>query len=54
MQPTDELRSERLASLMTPHELLTELPLTPDIADTVIASRARIERIFPGKTAVCW
>ncbi|WP_263063076.1 3-deoxy-7-phosphoheptulonate synthase [Dickeya dadantii] len=49
MQPTDELRSERLASLMTPHELLTALPLTPDVADTVIASRARIERILSGQ-----
>ncbi|ACT06539.1 phospho-2-dehydro-3-deoxyheptonate aldolase [Dickeya chrysanthemi Ech1591] len=49
MQPTDELRSERLASLMTPHELLTEHPLTPDVADTVIAARARIERILSGQ-----
>ncbi|MEQ4509645.1 MAG: 3-deoxy-7-phosphoheptulonate synthase [Dickeya sp.] len=49
MQLTDQRRSERLASLMTPHELLTALPLIPDIADTVIASRARIERIISGQ-----
>ncbi|NKI73822.1 3-deoxy-7-phosphoheptulonate synthase [Dickeya sp. CFBP 2040] len=49
MQLTDQPRSERLASLMTPHELLTKLPLTAEIADTVIASRARIEHILSGQ-----
>ncbi|MGM3176214.1 3-deoxy-7-phosphoheptulonate synthase [Dickeya lacustris] len=49
MQPTDELRSERLTRLVTPHELLSELPLTPAVAETIIASRTRIEHILSGQ-----
>ncbi|SLM63623.1 MULTISPECIES: 3-deoxy-7-phosphoheptulonate synthase [Dickeya] len=49
MHSTDELRSERLTRLMTPHELLSELPLTSSIAQTVVTARTRIEHILSGQ-----
>lgn len=49
MLQTDELRSSRLDTLMTPDQLIGALPMTPDIAETVTTARARIENILSGR-----
>lgn len=48
MHKTDELRTARIESLMTPAELITRLPLSPTIAQHVADSRGRIEKILRG------
>ncbi|GHA21390.1 3-deoxy-7-phosphoheptulonate synthase [Oceanisphaera arctica] len=45
---TDELRSRRLAALITPHQLNTQFPLTDAMAETVLTARAEIESILTG------
>ncbi|MDX1268844.1 MAG: 3-deoxy-7-phosphoheptulonate synthase, partial [Oceanisphaera sp.] len=45
---TDELRSRRLAMLITPHQLNTQFPLTDTMAETVLTARAEIEAILAG------
>ncbi|MFP1915142.1 3-deoxy-7-phosphoheptulonate synthase [Lonsdalea quercina] len=49
MPQTDELRSSRLDTLMTPDQLIGVLPMTPDVAETVTTSRAHIENILSGR-----
>ncbi|MGK4333278.1 3-deoxy-7-phosphoheptulonate synthase [Lonsdalea quercina] len=49
MPQTDELRSSRLYTLMTPDQLIGLLPMTPDVAETVTTSRAHIENILSGR-----
>lgn len=49
MHQTDELRSRRIDSLITPHALLSRLPLSADVAENVTASRKNIENILTGK-----
>ncbi|MFP1927528.1 3-deoxy-7-phosphoheptulonate synthase [Lonsdalea quercina] len=49
MPQTDELRSSRLDTLMTPDQLIGLLPMTPDVAETVTTSRAHIENILSGR-----
>ncbi|WP_192458615.1 3-deoxy-7-phosphoheptulonate synthase [Musicola keenii] len=48
MYQTDELRSKRLSDLMSPHALLTALPMTAGTAESVINARSRIEDILTG------
>ncbi|NHI01756.1 MULTISPECIES: 3-deoxy-7-phosphoheptulonate synthase [Oceanimonas] len=45
---TDELRSRRLASLTTPHQLAERYPLTDTMAETVLTARSEIEAILSG------
>ncbi|MEC5341177.1 3-deoxy-7-phosphoheptulonate synthase [Brenneria populi] len=49
MHQTDELRSTRIDSLVTPHSLLTELPLSPAVAEVVTLSRKSMEQILTGQ-----
>ncbi|PWC14154.1 3-deoxy-7-phosphoheptulonate synthase [Brenneria roseae subsp. americana] len=49
MYQTDELRSRRIDSLVTPLALITKLPLLPAIAETVTLSRKSIEDILTGQ-----
>lgn len=49
MNKTDELRTARIESLITPEELALRHPITPAIADNVTASRQRIARILSGE-----
>lgn len=48
MHKTDELRTARIDSLITPHELATRLPISPAVAENVTMSRKRIEEILVG------
>ncbi|WP_067703530.1 MULTISPECIES: 3-deoxy-7-phosphoheptulonate synthase [unclassified Erwinia] len=48
MNKTDELRTARIESLITPDELAQRHPITPAIASNVTASRQRIARILSG------
>lgn len=48
MNKTDELRSTRIESLVTPAELAGRYPVTDAVAAHVSASRQRIERILSG------
>ncbi|PSJ47466.1 3-deoxy-7-phosphoheptulonate synthase [Zobellella endophytica] len=45
---TDELRSRRLAALITPHQLSEQYPLSDAMAATVLGARAGIEAILTG------
>ncbi|EOS96766.1 3-deoxy-7-phosphoheptulonate synthase [Erwinia tracheiphila] len=49
MHKTDELRTARIASLITPDELAQRYPITPEIASGVTESRQRIARILSGE-----
>jgi len=49
MLKTDELRTERLADLVTPAQLNARLPLTETIAQHVLDARGRIEKILSGE-----
>ncbi|WLS80635.1 3-deoxy-7-phosphoheptulonate synthase [Erwinia pyri] len=51
MNKTDELRTARIESLITPDELAKRLPITPAIATNVTDSRKRIARILSGEDA---
>ncbi len=49
MNKTDELRTARIDSLVTPAELAQRYPVTPSVAEHVTASRRRIEKILNGE-----
>ena len=49
MNKTDELRTARIDSLVTPAELQAQLPITSAIIENVTASRKRIARILSGE-----
>ena len=49
MHKTDELRTARIDSLITPLQLAEKLPISEAIADNVTASRKRIEKILTGE-----
>lgn len=49
MNKTDELRTERIDSLVTPASLAERYPVVPMVAEHVFASRRRIERILNGE-----
>ncbi|WP_437611095.1 3-deoxy-7-phosphoheptulonate synthase [Erwinia sp. V71] len=49
MNKTDELRTARIESLITPGELAQRHPITDAIAENVTASRKRIARILSGE-----
>ena len=49
MNKTDELRTARIDSLVTPDELAKRLPVTPEMAEHVTRSRRRIEKILNGE-----
>lgn len=49
MNKTDELRSARIESLITPAELARRYPVSADVAAHVTASRHRIEKILSGQ-----
>ncbi|MDZ7278615.1 3-deoxy-7-phosphoheptulonate synthase [Pantoea eucrina] len=48
MNKTDELRTARIGSLLTPAALAEAHPLAPHIADNITAARQRIARILTG------
>ncbi len=54
MNKTDELRTARIESSVTPAELAQRHPVTADVAAHVSASRRRIEKSSTAKTAACW
>lgn len=49
MHKTDELRTARVDSLITPQTLADEFPISTKVAENVTASRKRIERILSGQ-----
>lgn len=49
MNKTDELRTARIGSLITPAMLAAEYPISAAIAENVIAARKRIARILSGE-----
>lgn len=49
MNKTDELRTARIESLVTPAELAERYPLSRSVAEHVNASRRRIEKILNGE-----
>ncbi|MCY0800646.1 3-deoxy-7-phosphoheptulonate synthase [Providencia alcalifaciens] len=49
MQKTDELRTARVDSLITPQTLADEFPTSQKVANNVTASRKRIEQILSGE-----
>ncbi|VTR41254.1 Phospho-2-dehydro-3-deoxyheptonate aldolase, Phe-sensitive [Serratia fonticola] len=49
MHKTDELRTARIDSLVTPQALAEKLPISASVADNVTASRKRIEKILTGE-----
>ncbi|BDH46165.1 phospho-2-dehydro-3-deoxyheptonate aldolase, Trp-sensitive [Salmonella enterica subsp. enterica serovar Choleraesuis] len=49
MNKTDELRTARIDSLITPAELAARFPLTPELAESITASRRRIAAILNGE-----
>ncbi|CNH47143.1 phospho-2-dehydro-3-deoxyheptonate aldolase [Yersinia aldovae] len=49
MHKTDELRTARIDSLITPQQLADKLPISDAVADNVTASRKRIEKIVTGE-----
>ncbi|AHM74198.1 3-deoxy-7-phosphoheptulonate synthase [Yersinia hibernica] len=51
MHKTDELRTARIDSLVTPQQLAEKLPISEAVADNVTASRKRIEKILTGEDA---
>ncbi len=48
MNKTDELRTARIGSLISPASLAAEYPLSSDMADNITAARKRIARILTG------
>lgn len=54
MNKTDELRTARIDSLVTPAELARLHPVSAEVADHVTASRRRIEKFSMVKTNVFW
>lgn len=48
MHKTDELRTQRIASLITPQTLADEYPISLAVAENVTMSRRRIEAILAG------
>ncbi|HHP7418918.1 TPA: 3-deoxy-7-phosphoheptulonate synthase [Providencia rettgeri] len=49
MHKTDELRTARVDSLITPQTLADEFPISQKVAENVTASRKRIEQILSGQ-----
>nr|WP_314421884.1 3-deoxy-7-phosphoheptulonate synthase [uncultured Erwinia sp.] len=49
MNKTDELRTARIDSLITPAELLARQPITAAVTENVMTSRQRIARILSGE-----
>ncbi|MEQ4707112.1 3-deoxy-7-phosphoheptulonate synthase [Providencia huaxiensis] len=49
MHKTDELRTARVDSLITPQTLADEFPISQKVADNVTTSRKRIEQILSGE-----
>ncbi|MBV6820194.1 3-deoxy-7-phosphoheptulonate synthase [Rahnella sp. PD12R] len=49
MSQTDELRTTRIDSLITPQALADKLPISPSVAQHVMQSRKRIEKIISGE-----
>ncbi|WP_299996213.1 3-deoxy-7-phosphoheptulonate synthase [uncultured Cedecea sp.] len=49
MQKTDELRTARIESLITPADLTARLPLSESVAQHITDSRKRIEKILSGQ-----
>jgi 3-deoxy-7-phosphoheptulonate synthase len=49
MNKTDELRTARIDSLITPAELAVRHPVSAGVAEHVTASRRRIEKILNGE-----
>ncbi|MEX9955718.1 3-deoxy-7-phosphoheptulonate synthase [Providencia alcalifaciens] len=49
MQKTDELRTARVDSLITPQTLADEFPISQKVANNVTVSRKRIEQILSGE-----
>lgn len=49
MSQTDELRTTRIGSLITPRALAEKLPVSPAVAANVTESRQRIEKIISGE-----
>ncbi|MBD9251110.1 MAG: 3-deoxy-7-phosphoheptulonate synthase, partial [Cronobacter sakazakii] len=49
MIKTDELRTARIDSLITPAELAERYPVTPGVAGHVLDARRRIEKILNGE-----
>lgn len=49
MNKTDELRTARIGSLITPAALAAQHPLSADVADSVTRARQRIARILTGE-----
>jgi len=49
MYKTDELRTTRIDTLITPEALTAKLPVSAEVADHVTASRKRVERILRGE-----
>lgn len=49
MHKTDELRTARVDSLITPQALADEFPISAEVAENVTASRKRIEQILSGQ-----
>ncbi|EKT57378.1 3-deoxy-7-phosphoheptulonate synthase [Providencia sneebia] len=49
MQKTDELRTQRVDSLITPQILADEFPISDTVAKNVTTSRKRIEKILAGQ-----
>ncbi|ROR15375.1 3-deoxy-7-phosphoheptulonate synthase [Erwinia sp. JUb26] len=49
MNKTDELRTARIDSLITPAELLARQPISAAVAENVMTSRQRIARILSGE-----
>jgi len=49
MSQTDELRTTRIDSLITPQALADKLPISPSVAQHVMESRKRIEKIISGE-----
>ncbi|HBD80991.1 MAG TPA: 3-deoxy-7-phosphoheptulonate synthase, partial [Leclercia adecarboxylata] len=49
MNKTDELRTARIDSLVTPAELAQRYPVSAAVAENVTTSRKRIEKILNGE-----
>ncbi|WP_338464555.1 3-deoxy-7-phosphoheptulonate synthase [Franconibacter daqui] len=49
MNKTDELRTARIDTLVTPEELAQRYPVTPQVAEHVTHARRRIEKILNGE-----
>lgn len=54
MNKTDELRTARIESTVTPAELAQRHPVTADVAAHVSASRRQVKKSSTAKTADCW